>query len=71
MAYKAGIGHHLDDDERTRFIVAQAGLVNALCENALTGTKQNALAELIESVKPAFSEGELRHAIRQALDSSL
>jgi hypothetical protein len=61
--YKVGIGYHFDAAEEVVFKVALDQLAE-LPDSPLTGDKQNIVADLLKALKPLFSEGELRMAVR-------
>jgi len=61
--YQPGIGYQFSQEERAVFDEAVADFAQAVGSES-TGTKQNCLIALLRACQPAFSEGELRCAIR-------
>jgi|TARA_Y100000310_G_C20165696_1_gene571244 hypothetical protein len=63
--YKVGIGYYFNDGEEAVFKVA-LDQVAELPDVPLTGDKQNIVVDLLKALKPLFSEGELRMAVRRS-----
>jgi len=61
--YQPGTGYRFDTDEKAAFDQAVAAFHTAV-ERGGCGVSQNAFADIIRAAQPAFSEGELRCAIR-------
>jgi len=65
--YKPGVGYYLSDEESDRFDSA-VGALKAAIGVEPTGVVQTRLVELLQAIQPAFSEGEMRYAIRKFQD---
>ena len=61
--YKIGVGYSFSEQEREAFDRAVLAFLES-ASGGLTGDRQRRFAELIKAAQPAFSEGELRCAVR-------
>jgi len=64
--YQPGLGYRFSPEEKTAFDQA-VGAFHKAAEHGGTGVRQNAFTALIKAAQPAFSQGELRCAVRNWL----
>ena len=61
-----GRGHFFSPKEAESLLDGVADLVDQVAVGT-TGDRQNALVQVLHAIQPAFSEGEMRAAIRKFL----
>lgn len=66
--FRPGTGYQFDTNEKEAFDQSVEAF-HAAVENGGCGASQNAFTNLIKAAQPAFSEGELRCAVRNWLEA--